>query len=116
MSVDGTGQFSSTTIKGDEGCRRTRRTGTEQYYHQLLAAVIVPPELKMVLPLFPEAITHQDGENQNDGERNVAKRLLPAIRAAFPKLQRLVREDRLAANATPFTDAQRTANELHNCS
>jgi hypothetical protein len=50
MSVDGTGQFSSTTIKCDECCTRTLRNGTEQYYHQLLAAVIVHPEQKTVLP------------------------------------------------------------------
>lgn len=90
MSVDGTGQFSSTQIKCDECCSRTLRNGTEQYYHQLLAAVIVHPELKTVLPLFPEAITRQDGESKNDCERNAAKRLLPAIRAAFPKLRLIV--------------------------
>ena len=99
MSVDGTGQFSSTQIKCDECCSRTLRNGTEQYYHQLLAAVIVHPEQKTVLPLFPEAITRQDGESKNDCERNAAKRLLPAIRAAFPKLQLIVLEDSLAANA-----------------
>jgi hypothetical protein len=64
MSVDGTGQFSSTPIKGDECCSRTRRNGTAQYSHQLLAAAIVHPELKAVLPLFPEAITRQDGETR----------------------------------------------------
>ncbi len=53
----------------------------------------------MVLPLFPEAITRQDGETKNDCERNAAKRLLPAIREAFPKLQIIVLEDSLAANA-----------------
>lgn len=99
MSVDGTGQFSSTQIKCDECCSRTLRNGTEQYYHQLLAAVIVHPAQKTVLPLFPEAITRQDGESKNDCERNAAKRLLPAIRAAFPKLQLIVLEDSLAANA-----------------
>jgi hypothetical protein len=99
MSVDGTGQFSSTAIKCDECCSRVLRNGTVQYYHQLLAAVIVHPELKTVLPLFPEAITRQDGETKTDCERNAAKRLLPAIRAAFPKLQFIVLEDSLAANA-----------------
>ena len=109
MSVDGTGQFSSTQIKCDECCSRTLRNGTEQYYHQLLAAVIVHPELKTVLPLFPEAITRQDGESKNDCERNAAKRLLPAIRAAFPKLQLIVLEDSLAANAPHL----RLLHELH---
>jgi len=99
MSVDGTGQFSSTTIKCDECCSRVLRNGKEQYYHQLLAAVIVHPELKTVLPLFPEAITRQDGENKNDCERNAAKRLLPAIRKVFPKLQLIVLKDSLSANA-----------------
>jgi hypothetical protein len=99
LSIDGTGQFSSTQIKCDECCSRTLRNGTVQYYHQLLAAVIVHPEQKTVLPLFPEAITRQDGESKNDCERNAAKRLLPAIRAAFPKLRLIVLEDSLAANA-----------------
>jgi len=109
MSVDGTGQFSSTQIKGDECCSRTLRNDTEQYYHQRLAAVIVHPEPKTVLPLFPEAITRQDGESKNDCERNAAKRLLPAIRAVFPKLQLMVLEDSLAANAPHL----RLLHELH---
>jgi hypothetical protein len=99
MSVDGTGQFSSTQIKCNDCCSRVLRNGTVQYYHQLLAAVIVHPEQKTVLPLFPEAITRQDGESKNDCERNAAKRLLPAIRANFPKLHLIVLEDSLAANA-----------------
>ena len=90
MSVDGTGQFSSTQIQCDDCCSRVLRNGTVQYYHQLLAAVIVHPEQKTVLPLFPEAITRQDGETKNDCERNAAKRLLPAIRANFPKLRLIV--------------------------
>jgi hypothetical protein len=51
------------------------------------------------LPLFPEAITRQDGENKNDCERNASKRLLPAIREAFPKLRVIIVEDALASNA-----------------
>ena len=51
------------------------------------------------MPLFPEAITHQDGERKNDCERNASKRLLPAIREAFPKLKMLIVEDALASNA-----------------
>jgi hypothetical protein len=98
-SIDGTGQFSSTQIKCDECCSRTLRNGTVQYYHQRLAAVIVHPEQKTVLPLFPEAITRQDGESKNDCERHASKRLLPAIRAAFPKLRLIVLADSLAANA-----------------
>lgn len=90
MSVHGTGQFSSTQIKCDECCSRTLRNGTAQDYHQRLAAVIVHPEPKTVLPRFPEAFTRPDGESKTDCERNAAKRLLPASRAAVPKLQLMV--------------------------
>jgi hypothetical protein len=51
------------------------------------------------LPLFPEAITRQDGDRSNDCERNASKRLLPAIREAFPKLNLTIVEDALASNA-----------------
>lgn len=54
------------------------------YYHQVLGAVIVHPDQAQVLPLFPEAITHQDGATKNDCESNASKRLLPELRKAFP--------------------------------
>ncbi|MDM8559980.1 hypothetical protein [Candidatus Parabeggiatoa sp. HSG14] len=55
--------------------------------------------MRNVLPLFPEAITRIDGETKNDCERNAAKRLLPAIRKAFPQLKLIVLEDALSSNA-----------------
>jgi len=75
------------------------RKGTAQDSHPRLAAVIVHPELKTVWPRFPEAISRPKSENKTDGERHAATRLLPAIRAAVPKLQLIVLEDSLAANA-----------------
>ncbi|OAD19701.1 hypothetical protein THIOM_004645 [Candidatus Thiomargarita nelsonii] len=98
MSMDATGQFSSSNISCQECCSRHLRNGSTQYYHQLLAAAIVHPEKSNVLPLFPEAITRQDGETKNDCETNAAKRLLPAIRKAFPKLKFIIVEDSLYAN------------------
>ena len=68
------------------------------YYHQLLAAVLVHPDQKQVLPLLPEAITHQDGENKNDCELNASKRLVQQLRKAFPNWPIRVVEDRLFAN------------------
>jgi len=60
---------------------------------------MVHPDKASVLPLFPEAITRQDGNQKNDCERNASKRLLLAIREAFPKLKIIVVEDALASNA-----------------
>ena len=68
------------------------------YYHQLLAAVLVHPDQKQVLPLLPEAITHQDGENKNDCELNASKRLVQQLRKAFPNWPIRVVEDSLFAN------------------
>lgn len=97
VSIDGTGQFASSAISCPECCAKTTR-GQTCYYHQLLAAVIVHPDLPTVLPLMPEAITRQDGASKNDCERNAAKRLLTALRRDYPKLKLIIVEDSLASN------------------
>lgn len=98
-SVDGTGAFSSHQIHCSSCCVKEHKDGSKTYYHQLLAAVIVHPEKKEVIPLCPEAILKQDGENKNDCERNAAKRLLEATRREHPHLKLIITEDGLASNA-----------------
>jgi hypothetical protein len=108
VSVDGTGQFASSEISCPQCCTKTSQ-GQTHYYHQLLGAVIVHPDLKTVLPLAPEAITRQDGASKNDCERNAAKRLLEQLRCDYPQLKFLVVEDSLAANG-PHLDLLRSLN------
>jgi len=98
ISIDGTGEFASSHIHCPQCCTRQHRQGEVSYYHQLLGAVIVHPDQKQVIPLFPEAITHQDGQTKNDCEANASKRLLKALRGAFPKWPLRVVEDSLSAN------------------
>ncbi len=98
VSVDGTGQFSSSQVHCPECCVRHHRNGEVGYYHQLLGAVIVHPDQAQVLALFPEAITHQDGATKNDCESNAGKRLLPQLRKAFPTWPLRVVEDSLSGN------------------
>ena len=98
-SIDGTGQYSSQHISCPDCCEKKHRDGSVEYYHQLLASVLVHPDKKQVLPLFSEAIKKKDGQTKNDCERNAAKRLLPAIKKGFPRLKLIVLEDALAANA-----------------
>jgi hypothetical protein len=98
VSMDGTGQFSSNHTSCPECCEKHHRDGTIEYYHQLLASVIVHPDKATVLPLFSEPIIKQDGTTKNDCERNAGKRLLPALRAGFPRMKMIVLEDSLAAN------------------
>ena len=57
--------------------------GKKEFYHQILAAVMVHPKLKTVLPVAFEPITKRDGDNKNDCERNAAKRLLVYLADAF---------------------------------
>ena len=100
LSLDGTGYFSSSRIHCDSCLEKVhRQTGEVTYHHQMLAAVIVHPDHREVIPLAPEPIQKQDGATKNDCERNASKRLLRKIRAEHPHLKLIVVEDGLASNA-----------------
>ena len=97
LSMDGTGLFASSKTRCKHCCVKKRKSGDE-FYHQLLAAAIVHPQLKSALPLDFEPITLRDGNTKNDCERNAGKRLLNSIRQQYPDRQFVVLEDALAAN------------------
>jgi hypothetical protein len=100
LSMDGTEYFSSKSIYCP-AClqRKNKKTGEITYYHQMLGAVLIHPDHKQVIPLAPEPIIKQDGDNKNDCERNAGKRLLRKIREEHPHLPLIVVEDGLASNA-----------------
>ncbi len=98
LSVDGTGYFSSSTVHCDQCCKKHHRDGSVSYYHMMLGAVLVHPEIKQVIPLPPEQIMNEDGSKKNDCERNAGNRMLPQIRREHPKLKLIVLEDGLASN------------------
>jgi len=98
VSVDGTGLYSSSKISCPECCSKQHKNGNVTYYHQLLGAVVVHPDKPTVLPLFPEAITRQDGTTKNDCEHNASQRLLPDLHQAFPRLKMIALQDALACN------------------
>jgi len=50
-------------------------------------ASVIRPDRKEVIPLCPEPIKKQDGEDKNDCERNAAKRWLRDFRREHPHLQ-----------------------------
>ena len=74
------------------------------YYHQMLGAVIVHPDFPEVIPLAPEPIQRQDGQNKNDCERNAARRWLKRFRQDHPHLPVIVTEDALSSNAPHIRD------------
>ena len=109
ISLDGTGYFSSSTIKCPSCLEKHHRNGDVTYSHQMLGAVLVHPDHKEVIPLAPEPIIKADGAAKNDCERNATRRWLKLFRQEHPHLPIIVIEDGLAANA-PHRRDLREAN------
>ena len=98
-TVDATGQYSSNKVSCPECCVKNYKNGNVSYYHQLLAAAIVHPDKKTVIPFAPEAIIKENNATKNDCELNAAKRLLTNIKKEHPRLPILIVEDALYAKA-----------------
>jgi len=107
LSIDGTGYFSSHKIHCENCLEKTLKNGETLYHHQMLGAAIVHPDLSEVIPLMPEPIMKQDGENKNDCERNASKRFLEKFRQDHPHLKMIVIEDALSSNAPHIRELQR---------
>jgi hypothetical protein len=99
MSIDGTGIYSSSAISCPDCCIKNHRNGKTSYYHQSLAAAIVHPDLKTVIPFAPEAIIKEKDASKNDCELNATKRLLKQIKQEHPRLQLLIVQDGLFSDA-----------------
>jgi Transposase DDE domain len=99
LALDGTGYFASKTIHCASCLHKVHRNGSITYYHQMLGAAIIHPDVRAVIPLMPEPIVQQDGTAKNDGERNAAKRFLVKLRQDYPHLKFIVTEDGLSSNA-----------------
>lgn len=109
-SGDGTGYFSSASIHCENCLEKKKKTGEIIcYHHQFYGLCIVHPDQKEVIPVAPEAIIKQDGDNKNDCERNASKRCLERFRREHPHLKTIIIEDSLASNAPHI----RTLNELN---
>ena len=97
-AADGTGEFSSKKVHCDQCCTKTTKNGIV-HYHQMLGAVLVHPENRIVIPIGAEPILKQDGEKKNDCEINASKRLLPYIKKTFPGIKLIFTLDALFGNA-----------------
>ena len=99
LAVDGTGLYYSGKCRCQECCVKNEGKPSEAYYHQMLAASLVHPDRKTVLPLAPEPIIHQDGATKNDCEKNALKRLLAEVKREHPHLELAIVLDGLYADA-----------------
>src|SRR5262245_61322697 len=99
LALDGTGYFASKTIHCASCLHKVHRNGSTTYYHQMLGAAIVHPDVRAVIPLMPEPILKHDGMEKNDCERNAAKRFIAKLRKDHPHLRFIITEDSLSSNA-----------------
>ena len=99
VALDGTGYFASKTMHCASCLHTVHRNGSSTYYHQMLGAAIIHPDVREVIPLMPEPIVKQDGLEKNDCERNAAKRFIVKLRQDHPHLKCIITEDSLSSNA-----------------
>jgi hypothetical protein len=99
LALDGTEYFSSKALHCASCLHKVHRNGSITYFHQMLGAAIIHPDLREVIPLMPEPIVRHDGTAKNDCERNAAKRFITKLRQDHPHLKFIVTEDSLSSNA-----------------
>jgi hypothetical protein len=99
LALDGTEYFSSQTIHCASCLQKVHRNGAITYFHQMLGAALIHPDMRAVIPLMPEPIVKSDGMAKNDCERNAAKRFIAKLRQDHPHLKFIVTEDSLSSNA-----------------
>jgi hypothetical protein len=76
MALDGTEYFSSKQIHCPQCSTRKMKSGEIHYFHSVVTPVIVSPHQTQVIPLIPEFIVPQDGNDKQDCENAAAKRWL----------------------------------------
>src|SRR5919205_4679732 len=99
LALDGTEYFSSQAIHCASCLHKVHRNGSITYYHQMLGAALIHPDLRAVIPLMPEPIVKHDGTAKNDCERNATKRFIAKLRKDHPHLKFIITEDSLSSNA-----------------
>lgn len=98
--IDGTGFVTSTKVKCDSCLERKTRKGEIRYSHAMLGAVVVHPDVRLVLPMAAEPIVKVDVAQKQDCEHNAFQRLLPRLNAERQSLRMIVIADALYAKET----------------
>ena len=109
LALDGTGYFSSQTMHCASCLQKVHRNGAITYFHQMLGAAILHPDMRAVIPLMPEPIVQHDGMDKNDCERHAAKRFVAKLRQDHPHLKCIVTEESLSSNAPHIETLQHHA-------
>jgi hypothetical protein len=76
ITLDGVWFYQLENIKCGHCLHQQMKDWQTLYYHDMIAAALVKPGLPTVLPLAPEFIRNEDGQEKQDCEREAAKRWL----------------------------------------
>jgi len=95
IALDGTQYHSSHKICCDKCSVAKSSTGTITYSHTAVLPVIVKPGSSIVLSLFPEFVTPQDGKEKQDCEIEASKRLIARNAAKYRELNSILLGDDL---------------------
>ncbi|MDR1252234.1 MAG: ISNCY family transposase, partial [Treponema sp.] len=76
VALDGVWFYQSGTVQCAHCLHQKKADGEPLYYHDMVAAVMVKHGQETVLPLTPECIRNEDGQEKQDCERTAAKRWL----------------------------------------
>src|SRR5271156_5545399 len=86
IAFDGTEYPRSTKLHCACCSTRKRSGGTTEYFHALVAATLVAPGHRRVVPLEPEFVVPQDGHDKQDCESMAARRWLAAHGPSYARL------------------------------
>jgi hypothetical protein len=98
LTIDGSEYFNSEKVHCPLCMSRRKSSGSSEWYHQFVQPAVVHPDLRQVLPLAPEFVRMQDGQEKNDVELVAGRRLIERIRADHPQLPVIIVADSLYAN------------------
>lgn len=87
IALDGT-EFQSSSNIHCCNCTVKEHDGKKRYYHTMLAASIVSPDIKEAIALIPEFTTPQDGHEKQDCENAAIKRWLLKHGKTYRRLNR----------------------------
>lgn len=83
LALDGTDFFSSEKLSCPCCLRATLKNGSTRYRHTVVTPVLVAPGKEHVIPLAPEFVTPQDGQEKQDCELAAAGRWLDRCGAHY---------------------------------
>jgi len=95
LALDGSQYFGSDRLQCPRCLVKQHKDGRRQYSHQILQATIVRPDVRQIIPLAPEFIANEDGQDKQDCEINAAKRLIARLRASGEALPYIIVGDGL---------------------